>query len=49
MGRLRSWFRQMGPEAPRREPVKPAERRQPSASARPRKRSFNEAAHKRGR
>jgi hypothetical protein len=49
MGRLRSWFRQMGPEAPRREPVRPAERRQPPASARPRKRSFNEAAHKLGR
>ena len=49
MGKLRSWFKQVGPEAPRREPEKPAERRQPSASGRPPKRSFNEAAHKRGR
>jgi hypothetical protein len=49
MGKLRSWFKQMGPEAPRREPVRPAERRPPTASTRPRKRSFNEAAHKLGR
>jgi hypothetical protein len=49
MGKLRSWFKQVGPEAPRREPEKPPERRQPSASARPRKRSFNESAHKLGR
>jgi hypothetical protein len=49
MGRLRSWFRQMGPEAPRKEPVRPAARPQTSASTRPRKRSFNEAAHKIGR
>jgi hypothetical protein len=49
MGRLRSWFKQMGPEAPRREPERPAEKRQPSAAARPRKRSLNEGAHKLGR
>ena len=49
MGRLRSWFKQMGPEAPRREPVRPAEKRQPSAAARQRKRSLNEGAHKLGR
>ena len=49
MRKLRSWFRQFGPEAPRKEPVDlPASaytRTQPPA----RRRSLNESAHKRSR
>jgi hypothetical protein len=49
MGRFRVWLRQIGPEAPRREPVRQAARPQAQVASRPPRRSFNEAAHKQGR
>jgi hypothetical protein len=47
MRRLKSWIRQLTP--PRIEPIDPPERGRGRPAPAQRKRSYNEAAHKRGR